>query len=89
MLYNLITLPAESISKGIGEHNGTPAYFLEGLCCSFVFVGTLGEKLTICRVFELPHYENSINVIYYVFEVPLYENPYELLRFDMSILQEP
>ena len=41
MLYNLITLPADSISKGMEKHVGMPANFLERLFSSFVLLGTL------------------------------------------------
>ena len=41
LLYNLITLPADSLSKDIEKHDGMPANFLHSFLCIFVFFGPL------------------------------------------------
>ena len=41
LLCNLITLPADSLSKGIEKHDGMPANFLQSKQCIFVFLGPL------------------------------------------------
>ena len=50
LLCNLITLPADSLSKGIGKHDGRPANFLQSFLCIYYCIlgtleGTLGSTL--------------------------------------------